>query len=183
MGIIIGFSRVTKKEIEALSKITDLKSRSLILRQADEIIDVDKAWEVLHFLLTTEKYPNEHIASTIMYPDSVTMELPYTEEEMETIYETGTPEEVDALMKEEELDVNYITSDEVISIFDFLRTVKIDELIKDCDFDQLNELGIYPKFWSEAEGHKEYVKENYDELFTFFERAKNNKNYVIVERG
>lgn len=183
MGIIIGFSRVTKKEIEALSKITDFESQNLILQQAKEIMDIDKTWEVIHFLLTKEKYPIEHIASTIIYPDSYTLELPYSEEEIENIYETGTPEEVDKLMEEEELGVSYITNDEVVSIFDYLRTVKIDELIKDCDFDKLNGLGIYPEIWSESEELKKYVRENYDNLFSFFERAKNNKDYIVVERG
>ena len=52
MGVIVEFSRVTKKQIEALSKVTDFKSRNLILRQAEENIDVDKTWELLHYLLT-----------------------------------------------------------------------------------------------------------------------------------
>lgn len=183
MRIIVGFSRVTKKEIEALSKSTNFESQNLILQQAEEIMDVDKTWEVIHFLLTKEKNPNEHIASKIIYPDSYTLELPYSEEEIENIYEIGTPEEVDKLMMEEELDVSYITDDEVVSVFYFLRTVKIDELINDCDFDKLNGLGIYPEIWSEDEELKKYVRENYDKLFSFFERVKNNENYIVFERG
>ncbi len=139
MGMVISYLRVTKKEIEVLTTITDLKSRNLIFNQAKEVVDIDKSWEVLHFLLTKEKYPTKHIGSKIIYPDLFTIESSFTEEQSDTIYEAGSPEEIDAFVMEMELDTNYLSPEQVVSIFDFLKLIKIKELITSCDFDKLND--------------------------------------------
>jgi len=182
MGMVQEYYRVSEKEIQALAKVKDFKSRNLVFEQAVENIYLDKSWEFLHYLLTKKKYPAEHIASKLMYPNSFALESSFTEEESERISETGTPAERDQYWKEVELDTMYLSPEEVEEISNYLQTVKMDELISKCDFDKVNELEIYPGVWNDDEDSKKYIKDNYDMLFSFLVGAAKEKNYVIVER-
>ena len=181
--MVQSYYRVTQKEIQALSKVKDFKSQDLIFSQAEENIYIDKSWEFLHYLLTKKKYPAEHIASKLMYPNSFALESSFTKEQSESIHETGTPEEIDKYWMEVELNTMYLSPEEVEEISNFLQIVEMDELILECDFDKVNELEIYPGTWNDDEETKKYLVDNYNILFSFFERASQNKNYVIVERG
>ena len=55
MGIIKSYLRVSKEQIEDLNGVEDAAAIDKVLESSKERIDIDKSWEILHYLLLEKK--------------------------------------------------------------------------------------------------------------------------------
>ncbi len=181
MGLIQVFYQVDEQEVHALSKIKNFSSKDDILTSIENIIDIDKAWDILLYLVTQTKGPSDHIFSKLFYPDKSTIELTKVEKELwerDDFYESKSYEDIQNKI---DMGIGYVTPAQVKEIFNNLEKVNINQLLKECDFVKLNELGIYPKSWSGQEGDIDYVFNNYEKLLNFLQIASDQNKFVLSE--
>ena len=181
MGIIQGYIRVRKTEIDSLSFIENYEDKRLILKGKEESIDIDKTWQFLLYLLTGEEHGTEHFITKLFYAGNSTIKI--TEEEYDYTYEGEDVKRIEEIEMKINLNTSYLTPIEVKEIYNYLQSVCIEELFDNCDFDEVRRKNIYPGDWDISRGHKEYVVENYNKLNHFLERSVMAKNYIIVESG
>lgn len=181
MGIIQGYIRVGKREIDALSAIKNYEDKQLILKGMEESIDIDKTWQFLLYLLTGEEHGTEHFITKLFYAENSTIEI--TEEEYDYTYGGEDLNRIEEIEMKINLNTSYLTPFEINEIYNYLQSVSIVELFNNCDFDEVRRKNIYPGGWNKSRGHKEYLVENYNKLNFFLERSVMAKNYIIVESG
>ena len=118
-------------------------------------LDIDKTWHAIHFLLTGDTFEGDPPASDVIL-GGITI---------------GT------------VDVGYgparvITNEEVKNVSEYLKTINTDTLLEKYNADKLNEMEIYSGWQDSPEDH-EYIKDYFNELIVFYEKAAENNFYVI----
>ena len=164
MGMIGNYLRVSRSELEEyLNDSSKLEDRVYNEESQNDknLIDVDKSWEGLFFLLTGASVENLDEAkeplcwtlntSQIIDPDQ---DLGYGPASYTTIEQT----------KEVSVALNKLTTDELRNRYDGNLMMK---------------LGIYPEIWDEIES-LEYLIENFKALKEFYNKAAVENQAVII---
>lgn len=121
----------------------------------DRHLDTDKAWHVIHFLLTGTEWEGE---------------LPYRNAVL------GGTEIGD-------VDVGYgparfLTPAEVVEVSDALGKISFEELWSRFDLSAVREHDIYPSGWDGSEG--DYVREHFRAMKEFFENAAKANEAILT---
>lgn len=161
--------------IEQLEGLEDSKRINEIYKELyrfEEHLNIGKFFEAIQFILTGEKYYGEHFLSKLFYPENGTIEFEGKEE-------FNDRDEEMAYLDKLELDTNYLTVEEIAEINSFLDRIDFENVLKEYDFERLNQHRVYPEGW-EREKDKSYLQDNFRELKNFIEKAFESKKYIIV---
>ncbi len=122
---------------------------------SNEHMDVDKAWQIIHFLLTGEQYEGEFPLSAVML---------------------GGKE-----LGEEDVGygpARYLTPDEVRAVATAIAAISEDELWSRFNAKAVLKAQIYPSVW--GDGDREYVVNNYAEVRRFYADAAKAGHAVLA---
>jgi len=157
MSMIGSFLAIPQAELDALYVNPESVPTILYETHKSEIVNIDKAWHGIHFMLTGEQYGgNGPLAKVIM---------------------GGVP------IGEE--DVGYgpargMSASEVKEVAAALSGVS-EEMFR-AKFNQaaMNDADIYPQIWDESNEALDYIAENFCEAKRFYEAAASDGMAVIL---
>ena len=164
MGMIGNYLRVTTEELESfLSDSSKLENR---VYNGDShkdtgLIDVDKSWEAIFFLLTGQALATCDEAS----PPFSWVLLP--------------PNEIDPDQDMGYGPATYTTAAQTKELSAAINNITDDEIKRRYDGSRMNEMGIYPECWTD-DVSREYLFDNFNSLKNFLTDAANNNQPVIV---
>ncbi len=162
MGIIANLLRVSGEDLESIlkdsskleQKLEDIYSQDEI--SDEDIVDLDKSWEGLLFVLTGQPLgESEHPLSQVLFSGQV------IDEEQDLGYGPG----------------HYITPDQVNKFNDILAAVTVNELRNRYDPGAM--AGIYPDIWQGDDGW-EYILHNFNVLKETYSNAAKNNQAIIT---
>lgn len=157
MSMIGNFLALTQSELDALYANPESVPSVIYDTRASEIVDVDKAWHGIHFILTGEQYGGEgYLAHVIM---------------------GGVP------IGEE--DVGYgpargMSASEVKEVASAIRQVSETDFRAKFDPAALSSADIYPQIWDEGDDALDYVAENFLETKRFYQTAAEQGLAVVL---
>jgi hypothetical protein len=157
MSMIGSFLAVTQAELDALYADPQSVPSVLYDERESDIVDVDKAWHGIHFLLTGERYEGAGpLAQAIM---------------------GGTP------IGEE--DVGYgpargLSPSEVKEVAAALGKLTEADFRARFDAGALRSAEIYPQIWDEGDDALDYLATNFNETKHFYETAASNQMGVVL---
>jgi Domain of unknown function (DUF1877) len=164
MGMIGNYLRVSEEELkEFLNDSSKLDER--VFNESDEadpnLIDIDKAWDGIFYLLTGKTLDT------------------YSEATLPLLWISFPPNEIDP-----DLDMGYgpacyTTPEQTKELSAVLNTITIEEFKSRYNGKLMMELDIYPQVWENEEG-LDYLVEYFTELKTFYKTAVENNQAVIV---
>jgi hypothetical protein len=156
--------RVTTKELEGIlndSSILESKVYAQDGTNTDNLLDIDKSWEAIFYLLTG--YPVAEIENTNPPLSWILFSGQVIDEEQDMGYGPA----------------QYITPEQVRQLNIELGKVTREDLQRKYDGKKMNEAGIYPQVWDEAES-LEYVLDNFELLKEFYQVAEKENKAVIT---
>lgn len=162
--MIGNYLRVTRAELEAyLADSSKLEDR--IYNEANPVdsnlIDVDKSWEGLFFLLTGKSLATADEAST---PLVWTLVAPnYIDPDQEIGYGPAA----------------YTTVEQTKEVSQALDKISADDLRSNYNGKTMMEMGIYPEVWGDTES-LEYLLDNFHLLRDFYAKAALENQAVIM---
>jgi hypothetical protein len=186
MGIIKGFSRISPKKIKNLRNVTDLEFVDATIKEVSENIDIDKSWEVLHYIITGQKaFHSDHEFAMILSPNRSTVEI--TEDEYDFYWDHPTTTDPELQRRWQTIDnkhncrVDYLDTVDINKIITCMNEIDIHDRVSMLNFEELNENNIYPEGWAKDDESQQYIKLHFKNLLSFLTRAYKNKEYVIVK--
>ncbi|WP_061271073.1 YfbM family protein [Leptospira interrogans] len=123
----------------------------------DPHYDVDKTWQMIHFLLTGDSYEGKPPERNVIFGVNVLSD---------------------------EVDVGYgpasfLTTAEVKEVHHFLKGLFAEELWSRFDREAIRKVNVYPDHWTGDDEDREYVTDYYLDLVGFYARAAENNLCVI----
>jgi hypothetical protein len=160
MSMIANLLRVTGSELDAyLNDSSLLESRlSEIESNADEqkLVDIDKSWEGIIFLLTGQRFATDHPLVRVLFSGQL------IDEEQDLGYGPA----------------HYLTSEEVVSINEEISALTGDWLKEGFDAERMMQLEVYPAIWKDDDAF-EYLADGFSTLRqTYAEAAKNGEAVI-----
>lgn len=163
MGMIAKYLRVSQAELETYSKDSS-KLEDRIYREDNaedpNLINLDKAWEGIFFLLTGAGLSNIEDAKE---PLSLLL---------------NTALEIDPEQDMGYGPAMYNTISQVKEISAALNIITTDDLYTRYDAEKMTALGVYPEIWDEEDA-VEYLIEKFDMLKAFYNDAVSEQHAVI----
>lgn len=185
MGTVKRYTRVRQETIQELIGVASSEKVNELLSRCEEEFDIDKSWEVIHYLITGHKaYFGDHPFSIILNPENVTFEI--SEAEDDFYWEEVASKDPLSIEKWKRIDekinaqIAYLDNVDIKVLYQLMEEVDINKRIEDTDFEKLNQVGIYPENWTNSKDQKEYVEYHFSNLKLFLKRALDNGNYIIV---
>ena len=164
MGMIGNYLRVTKDELEnylADSSLLEDRVYDDENHNDKNLIDVDKSWEGLFFLVTGKS-------------------LATAEEALAPLLWILTPQqEIDPDQDMGYGPATYTTIEQTKEVNNALNKITVDELRKKYNGKLMMEMGIYPEVWDDNES-LEYLIENFNTLKDFYDKASALNQAVII---
>ncbi|MBV8634154.1 MAG: YfbM family protein [Burkholderiaceae bacterium] len=157
MSMIGNFLAVTQAELDALYADPEAVGTVLYEEKMSEVVDIDKAWHGIHFMLTGEQYGGDGpLAQVIMGGE------PIGEEDVGY----GPARGLSAL--------------EVKAIAAALSAVSEQQFRERFDQAALSEADIYPQIWDEGDEALDYIAHNFSETRRFYEAAAANGMAAVL---
>jgi Domain of unknown function (DUF1877) len=156
--------RVTTKELEEIlsdSSILESKVYSQDSSSANDLLDIDKSWEAIFYLLTG--YPVAEIENVSTTLSWTLFSGQVVDEEQNMGYGPA----------------QYITSEQVKELNIELEKFTREDLQRKYDGKKMNEAGVYPQVWDETES-LEYALDNFELLKKFYRTAEKENKAVIT---
>lgn len=120
------------------------------------LIDLDKSWHAIHFLLTGEIWCATLPQGTLLAGEEVTEDSGYGPARL-------------------------LNADQVANFANFLAGKPDDFVEKAFDFDALQEAKIYPTIWDRRDPEDvNYVSQYFRKLKQFFKDAATDRNFVVI---
>jgi len=159
MGMIANLLRVTTAELETYLLDSSLLEGRIYSEEAAEdqnLIDVDKAWDGIIFLLTGQNIQNaDHPLVQVLFSGQL------IDEEQDLGYGPG----------------HYLTSDQVKDLNEKISKITTEDLKQKYNSKQMNELDVYP-IWDEDSF--DYLDENFKLLQQTYAEAANKEQAIIT---
>lgn len=161
MGMTGHLLRVSHEELDTyLADSSLLEDRIYNSEAQDEhLLDVDKAWEGIIFLLTGK---NIQTATS----------------ELVQIFFSG-----DLIDEEQDLGMgpaHYLTNEQVVNLNNQISSLTEADLKHKYDPNRMKELSVYPDIWDEGEEAFDYIYVNFVALQTFYSEAAKNGEAIIT---
>jgi hypothetical protein len=160
MGMTLTLLQVNSATLEEYLNDSSLLENVLfegVEDDIDDILDLDKSWDGIFFLLTGESSLNsEHKLLKLFYSDNV------IDDEQDFGYGPAF----------------YLLPEEVKEINSELLKMSISDLKKRFDPDKMEALGLYPEIWHDEESLP-YLLDNFEELKAFYATAAKRGNIII----
>lgn len=163
MGMIGNYLRVTKDELENyISDSSLLEDRFYNEENQNDknLIDIDKSWEGLFFLLTSKSLATAEEASPPL------------------AWTLTPPQEIDPDQDMGYGPATYTTIEQTKEVNQALNKISVDELRNKYNGTLMMEMGIYPEIWDENES-LEYLIEDFNKVKDFYDKATAENQAVI----
>ena len=167
MGLRANYQLVNDQELEKIMN-PDLDPEELLedledlAEEEDVLIDIDKMWDVLHFVLT-----------------GVSTDEPQAENPLS--------EAILGVLPAEDLDdyVAVTEKDRVVEILSALKNFDIEEALGKFDMEACKEAGLYPNIWDKddeelADELLDEIEACYNGLITFYTMVLEAEGNVVV---
>jgi len=161
MSMIGNLLRVKKSELDEYLQDSSLLEERIYQDDGEEpnLIDIDKAWEGIIFLLTGSN-------------------LAEAEDPLVAILFSGQ-------LLDEEQDLgygpaHYLTPQQVVELNDELAKFSVEDSKEKFNTEKMMELGVYPEIWDEGDQAFDYLSEHFLILQQFFNTAAANNEAVIT---
>ncbi len=160
MSMIGNYRRISRAELQDL--LADPSRLSAVLYpEGDEdparYLDIDKAWHIIHFLLTGTTYEGQWpLVAVVMGGTEISDE------------DVGYGP------------ARYLDGDDLAEVAAALDSVSADELWSRFDVDAVCQAEIYPQAWTGDSGDRDYVTTHYRELQDFLRKAAGSGDAVIL---
>lgn len=125
------------------------------LSDGSELIDIDKSWEAIMYLLSPEDRHAGPLSKVIFSGKLL-------DEEMDMGYGPA----------------HYHSVEEVAAFHEKLSQIDTEHLLARFDADRMNAEGIYPT-WSGGEEDREYIAENFTEVKRLYAEAAANSQAIV----
>jgi Domain of unknown function (DUF1877) len=156
MGMIGNYLIVTQSALDELYQGSKSVSKFLYEDNQDDVIDIDKAWHGIHFVLTGSQYGGEEPLVNVVMGG-----VPIGEEDVGMGPARG------------------LTIAEVIAVADALQSIDEAEFRKRFDLEALAANDIYPQVWT-GEDDLEYLASHFSTLReTFLKAAREGKAMIV----
>ena len=160
MGMYMTFYGVTAEQLKTI--LNNPKQLNQLLKEAHPILNIDKAWDGINYLLTATEGSNSIPPANTIFGGMPIKGI---------LTDYGPP--------------RYFKVDEVRTLATALKSTSLDELRQRYDPQAMDDAGIYPDgIWlREGDEAFEYLLEFYQELVAFFEELAANDLAVISDIG
>ncbi|SFZ70774.1 YfbM family protein [Chitinimonas taiwanensis] len=157
MSMIGNFLAVPQEELSALFDTPENIGSTLYEKHSDNVVDLDKAWHAIHFVLTGEQYGGAPPLANAVFG-----EAPIGEEDVGYGPALGTQAE------------------SVKQIAEAICAIEENDFRKRIDIPALSEAEIYPSIWDEGPEAADYITDYFKELQSFYKDAAQNNMAVIT---
>ena len=162
MGMVGKFAAVTPKQLQSLIDEPSQTVDFLYSKEVDDKptgqLDIDKAWQGIHFLLTGEPYSNESFLAKAIFGGT----------------EVGDDVGFGS--------ARYLTPEEVNQVAVALRDVSTEDLAERYIPRAFEEANIYPAGIWESEGSValDYLLSNYESMAAFYELVAARGDAILL---
>lgn len=159
MGMIAQYARVEPAELDEFIENPGVLEQYIFDREkADNVLDIDKAWHGIHWLLNLDPWEGEGARFNVVLGGT----------ELGEDYGYGP--------------ARYLSAQEVKEVADELDLIEHDELIGNFDSAKMAENEIYPSVWGEEpdEDALQYLMDHYKYLVSFFREAANMDQAMLL---
>ncbi|WP_258100815.1 YfbM family protein [Marinoscillum pacificum] len=166
MGMIGSFIRLSEKELNEIkndSELLESKAFAEDAFDADWMLDVDKSWEGLHYLLTGQSLADSEVDG---YPDGIRSKIVFSNQFVDPEQDLGYGP------------AHYLTASQVKQADEELSKMNLEVLRKNIDWSDMQARNVYPQIWQESEG-PEYLFENFTDLKEFVKKAAEENEALI----
>lgn len=157
MSMIGNLLAVPQEKLDELYEHPESVSKVLYEVYEDDVVDLDKSWQVIHFVLTGSAYEG-----TPPLCHAIFGQLPIGEEEVGYGPALGTRYQL------------------VSEISSALSNISEDEFCNRFNPESIAKADIYPPVWSEPGVLNDYVLPNFRTLKRFYSEAAANRHAVIT---
>lgn len=163
MSMIGNFLRVTNDELEEYlndsTKLDDRLDQELEMEETS-IVDIDKSWEGILFLLTGQNSENlDHPLSKILFSGQ------FIDENQDLGYGPG----------------HYLRSDQVTKLYSEIAILSTEDLKSRYDPAKMDALKIYPTGWMEnGDDLLDYLLEYFEKVKEVYSTASANNEAIIT---
>jgi len=156
--------RVTTNDLEEILKDSSVLENKVYSEDSDnmnDLLDLDKSWEGIFYLLTGHGIAEIEDAKPPLSWTLFSGQI--IDEEQDLGYGPA----------------HYINADQVKELNTALDKITIDDLRKKYNGKEMNEAGIYPEVWDEAES-LDYVLDYFGQLKEFYKTAEKENKAVVT---
>lgn len=164
MGMIGNLFRLTAEDLELILKDSSLleeKVYTLGDKYKDDLLDIDKTWEAIFYLLTG--HPVAEMEDAKVPLSWVLFSGQMVDEGQDMGYGP----------------TQYLTAVQVKQLNLALDKITREDIKAKYDGKKMNDLGIYPEVWDQPES-LEYVLDYFDQLKDFYKIAESENKCVIT---
>nr|WP_061221390.1 YfbM family protein [Leptospira borgpetersenii] len=158
MSMIGCFLMVTESTLEDIVRHPKKIEDFVYSEEEDPHCDVDKAWQIIHFLLTGDSYEGSPPERNVIFGKNI------FSDEIDFGYGPAS----------------FLNVAEVKEVHRFLQGLSAEELWNRFDREAIRKVNVYPEnYWTGDEEDREYVTDHYLDLVDFYARASENNLCVI----
>ena len=162
MSMIGNLLRVTRAELDEYLKDSSLLSNRIYDNESDEgdpnLVDIDKSWDGIIFLLTGENSNNSnHPLTKVLFSGQI------IDEAQDLGYGPG----------------QYLTPEQVKEMNEQISKISLEELSKNYDAKKMTELEVYPDIWKD-EDEVSYLTEYFKTIQEVYAEASKNDEAIIT---
>ncbi|WP_254561650.1 YfbM family protein [Dyadobacter diqingensis] len=162
MSMIGNLLRVTKNELEEYLKDSSLLESRIYNDETDDVdpnlIDIDKSWDGIIFLLTGQNFENSnHPLTRVLFSGQI------IDEEQDLGYGPG----------------QYLIPEQVKEVNEQISKISVEELSKKYDAKKMAELEVYPNIW-DSEDEVNYLTEYFQTIQEVYAEAAKNDEAIIT---
>ena len=163
MGMIGNFLRVSSAELEEYLKDSSLLENRIYDEECEDedpnMIDIDKSWDGIIFLLTGQSFENsDHPLTRVLFSGQV------IDKEQDLGYGPG----------------QYLTPEQVNELNEEISKISLKELSKKYDAKRMTELEIYPSPWEDNTEEVDYLTGHFKTIKELYAEASKNGEAIIT---
>lgn len=157
------YLRVSEQELKEIVSDSSLLDDKIDSEQLDNLLDIDKSWEAIFYLLTGHPIAEEEETnpplSWILFNENVV-------EGQDMGFGPAC----------------YLTIDQLRQLNKALESITKEVIRQKYNGKEMNEAGVYPEVWEEPES-LDYVLDYFEQLKAFLKTAETNNMAVIMFIG
>ena len=159
MSMIGNLLKVSPQELESFLADSSLLENKIYDEENPTVVDIDKAWDGIIFLLTGQSLANaEHELVQVLFSGQL------VEEDQDLGYGPA----------------HYLTPEQVVNLNETLAGITVDELRKNYNPEKMTEEEVYPTIWDEGDDAFGYLSDNFLQVQELYAEAAKNGDAIIT---
>ena len=161
MSMIGNLLKVTNTELDEYLKNSSLLEKRIYSDEANDsdLLDIDKAWEGIIFLLTGQCLAEaDHPLVAVLFSGQM------VDSDQDLGYGPA----------------HYLRPHQVAELNDQIAAITVDDLKQRSDAAQMMELGVYPEIWEDDDEAFDYLSGYFTSVQQFYSDAASNQQAIIT---